>query len=45
MITFKTNEVLFPFHDALTQEKQDADRSGQDARMPHFPNQKRTRRV
>ena len=26
-------------------EKQDADRSGQDARKPHFPNQKRTRRV
>ena len=23
--------------------KQDADRSGQDARKPHFPNQKRTR--
>ena len=26
-------------------ENQDADRGGQDARKPHFPNQKRTRRV
>ena len=29
----------------LVSENQDADRGGQDARKPHFPNQKRTRRV
>ena len=30
---------------ARRSENQDADRGGQDARKPHFPNQKRTRRV
>ena len=40
--SFHPKSVIRP---SRRSEKQDADRSGQDARKPRFPNQKRTRRV